>query len=105
MRIKFFPFFSLLLLSSILSLWAQPEEWVVDQDRGPYQNFRYEAEEGTWISLDISPDGRTLVFDLLGHLYEMPVSGGEARALTRGRSWNQFPRRKADTSTESPWCR
>ena len=36
------------------------------------------------------------MFDLLGHLYRMPIVGGEATALTQGRSWNQFPRFSPD---------
>ncbi len=48
------------------------------------------------MSLDVSPDGRHLAFDLLGHIYEMPIDGGEATALTTGRSWNMFPRYSPD---------
>ncbi|QQS42817.1 MAG: amidohydrolase family protein [Acidobacteriota bacterium] len=54
--------------------------------------LKYTATEGTWISVDISPDGESIVFDLLGHLYRVPYSGGEAKSLTKGRSWNMFPR-------------
>lgn len=54
------------------------------------------VDEGTWISLDVSPDGQKIVFDLMGHIYEMPIGGGEARAVTSGRSFNMFPRYSPD---------
>ena len=51
-----------------------------------------DTDEGTWISLDVSPDGRTIVFDLLGDLYTMPIAGGEATALTSGLMYDAQPR-------------
>ena len=48
------------------------------------------------MNVDVSPDGRSIAFDLLGHIYEMPLAGGEARALTRGNSWNMQPRYSPD---------
>ena len=54
--------------------------------------LKYTADEGTWMSVDVSPDGKKIAFDLLGHLYEMPVAGGQATRLTNGMSWNMFPR-------------
>lgn len=52
--------------------------------------------EGSWISLDVSPDGQTIVFDLLGDLYTMPFSGGQATALTQGMAFDGQPRFSPD---------
>jgi len=63
------------------------------------ENPRYlsfTATEGSWISLDVSPDGRTIVFDLLGDLYLMPIEGGEATRLTLGMGHNAMPRFSPD---------
>ncbi len=60
------------------------------------RTLSFTTDEGTWISLDVSPDGETIVFDLLGDLYLMPVSGGEATRLTRGMGYNAQPRFSPD---------
>src|SRR5512132_2975522 len=51
-----------------------------------------DTDEGTWISLDVSPDGRTIVFDLLGDLYTMPIAGGQATRITEGMAFDGQPR-------------
>jgi len=55
-----------------------------------------DTDEGTWISLDVSPDGETVVFDLLGDLYLLPFAGGEASQLTSGMAWDGQPRFSPD---------
>ncbi len=55
-----------------------------------------DVDEGTWISLDVSPDGKEIAFDLLGDLYTMPIAGGEAKALTSGIPWDMQPRYSPD---------
>src|SRR5688572_25568464 len=42
----------------------------------PERNVKFTTEEGTWMSLDVSPDGRTIVFDLVGDIYTVPIGGG-----------------------------
>lgn len=59
-------------------------------------HLSFEATEGTWISLDVSPDGQHITFDLLGHIYTMSIDGGTAQSLTEGSSWNMFPRYSPD---------
>ena len=56
----------------------------------------FETSEGTWMSLDVSPDGRTIVFELLGDLYTMPVAGGTATRLTSGPAFDSQPRYSPD---------
>jgi Tol biopolymer transport system component len=65
----------------------------------PLQPDRYATfttTKGTWISLDVSPDGQTIVFDLLGDLYTMPATGGKATRLTSGISHDMQPRFSPD---------
>src|SRR5690606_35264375 len=56
----------------------------------------FTATRGTWISLDVSPDGQTIVFDLLGDLYTMPITGGKAKRLTSGLAYDAQPRFSPD---------
>ena len=85
-----------LAIASASEARAQGKGFNVDSVRGPTRTLEFTATEGTWMSVDVAPDGRTLVFDLLGHLYEMPMTGGEATPLTRGRSFNHLPRYSPD---------
>ena len=57
-----------------------------------------DTDEGTWISVDVSPDGGTVVFDLLGDLYTVPLAGGDATALTEGMAYDAQPRYSPDGS-------
>ncbi|HEX2722846.1 MAG TPA: amidohydrolase family protein, partial [Gemmatimonadaceae bacterium] len=56
----------------------------------------YEVSQGTWMSLDISPDGKTIVFDLVGDIYTMPSSGGTATVILGGAAYEHQPRFSPD---------
>lgn len=56
----------------------------------------FTVTEGTWMSVDVSPDGGTIVFDLLGDLYTLPIAGGQARRITDGRAYDTQPRWSPD---------
>ena len=74
-------------------------DWDVTRARGPVREVSFTTDEGTWLSVDVSPDGSWMVFDLLGHIYRAPVDGvGEATALTQGAgvSMNYHPRISPD---------
>ena len=54
------------------------------------------TDEGTWMDLDVSPDGSKIAFDLLGDIYIMPISGGKATALRTGMPYEVQPRFSPD---------
>ena len=62
----------------------------------PDRTIEFTTEEGTWVSVDVSPDGKTILFDLLGDLYTLPIEGGEARALSTGLSFDSQPNYSPD---------
>ncbi len=64
----------------------------------PERKLQFSAREGSWMTLDVSPDGQTIVFDLLGDLYTMPFSGGKATPLTQGMAFDGQPRFSPDGS-------
>src|SRR5688572_2471012 len=58
--------------------------------------LEFETDEGTWISLDVTPDGQSIVFELLGDLYKLPIAGGDAAPITRGTPYDAQPRVSPD---------
>ena len=72
------------------------EKWDVNNPPGPRTEAPIDVTEGTWLSLDVSPDGKEIAFDLLGDLYTIPFAGGEAKALTHDIAWQMQPRYSPD---------
>lgn len=94
----------LLLLTLSLGLSAQDakekeeKKWDVTNpgDSFKYADYPLSTDEGTWMNVDVSPDGKTLIFDLLGDIYTMPMSGGKATPLRSGIAFEVQPRFSPD---------
>jgi len=86
---------SLLLIAVISPSWAQKK----DKKGLPLEASRVvtiSTNQGTWLSLDVHPDGSKIIFDLLGDLYELPFNGGKATRLTEGLAFDSQPKYSPD---------
>lgn len=73
--------------------------WDVEAPPGESREIDINTTRGTWMSLDVSPDGDTIVFDLLGDIYRLPIDGGMAEPIDSGLSWSMQPRFSPDGSS------
>jgi Tol biopolymer transport system component len=64
----------------------------------PARTLDFTTDEGSWLSLDVSPDGKTIVFELLGDLYTLPIDGGAATRVSEGMGFDSQPRYSPDGS-------
>jgi Tol biopolymer transport system component len=87
-----------LLFAALLSVPSLADETKKDAPLPlkPARNIEFSTSQGTWLSLDVSPDSKTILFELVGDLYTIPFSGGEARKLTSGMAFNSQPRYSPD---------
>jgi len=74
------------------------DEWDVAAPPLAIRQIPINVSSGTWMSLDVSPDGKTIAFDLLGDIYTMPITGGEATNIASGLPWEIQPRFSPDGS-------
>ena len=82
-----------LTLASAISLAAGGGVPAIGET-GPQDSARtleFTAREGSWMQPDVSPDGRTIIFDLLGDIYTLPIEGGRARPLLTGDAFESHP--------------
>ncbi len=91
---------SMLMATLFLSAQSDKDKWDVNDPPGDWewQDLNFTTDEGTWMNLDVSPDGKTIVFDLLGDIYQMPMVGGKATPLRTGIAWEVQPRFSPDGS-------
>ncbi|MFY8036531.1 MAG: amidohydrolase family protein [Cyclobacteriaceae bacterium] len=104
--------YSCLLLLSILALGAQSQEPKKEAKADSVKKEKpkkkrdlplevgrripIKTTEGTWMSLDVSPDGKTIAFDFLGDIFTMPITGGKPTQFTSGMSFDSHPKFSPD---------
>lgn len=70
--------------------------WKVDEPHGPSKTVSFQTDEATWLAVDVHPDGRQIVFSILGDLYLLPIEGGTAKRITSGPGYDVQPRFSPD---------
>lgn len=103
---SFLFFLALVLTTSVFAspFYQEDEKDTTEKGQTTFKDLPLKAErtiefntkEGTWVSVDISPDGNTIVFDMLGDIYTMPASGGKATRITDGMAYDVHPRYSPD---------
>lgn len=89
-----YSYFSILLV--LTGLTASAQKWNIENTPGPSKKVSITTDEGTWMNVDVSPDGKIVTFDLLGDIYSLPVTGGKATLLAGGKAWEVQPRFSPD---------
>ncbi|MEC8831214.1 MAG: hypothetical protein VX772_02555, partial [Bacteroidota bacterium] len=95
---------ALAMFLSVFSLFAQSKEKESDTTKKatkelplePERTVSFTAKEGTWLSLDVHPNGETIIFDMMGDLYTIPIQGGKASKITEGMAYDVHPRYSPD---------
>jgi imidazolonepropionase-like amidohydrolase/Tol biopolymer transport system component len=97
MRLRYLvPLAILFLVTSAQAADKDKKKWDVQAEHGPSRTIEFDTDEGTWMNVDVSPDGKEIVFDLLGDIYIMPITGGDARLLRGGAAFEVQPRFSPD---------
>ena len=73
-----------------------PAKWNVMDKRAASKDVDYEVTQGTWMSLDVSVDGKSIAFDLVGDIYTLPITGGTATLILGGPAYEMQPRFSPD---------
>ena len=85
---------ALALSTNVINAQEKDKEskWQVSSPQGQFQQIDINVTEGTWLNIDVSPNGQEIVFDLLGDIYKMSIDGGEVTTLAKGIAWHMQPK-------------
>jgi len=99
---KILVFVTAFLITGSFTIYAQDSIAIQDTVKTkelplkPERTISFRTNEGTWVSLDISPDGNQIVFDMMGDIYSIPIGGGKAKKLTTGMAYEVHPKFSPD---------
>src|ERR1700730_7978534 len=62
----------------------------------PNRKVEFTTDEGTWTTLHVAPDGKTIAFELLGDIYTLPIAGGDAKLISGGMGFDSQPKFSPD---------
>ncbi len=77
-------------------LVSNADNWNVSAPPGKWRQVSIQTDETTWSFVDVSADGKQIIFDMLGDIYSVAIEGGAATPLTDGIAWNFQPRFSPD---------
>ena len=75
---------------------GEKPKWDVAAPPLPTRTVNINVDEGTWMDVDVSPDGRTIAFDMLGDIYTMPITGGTPTRIAEGLPYEMQPQFSPD---------
>jgi imidazolonepropionase-like amidohydrolase/Tol biopolymer transport system component len=76
---------------------SKPAKWDISNPPGfDVKQVPIQTDEGSWMDVDVAPDGRSVTFSLLGDIYTMPISGGTPTRIAEGLAWEVQPRFSPD---------
>jgi imidazolonepropionase-like amidohydrolase/Tol biopolymer transport system component len=81
-----------IISSTLISKAQDNKKWDIEKPSGTSKTINFTTDEGTYMNVDVSADGKFIVFDLLGDIYKMPINGGKASLLAGGLAFEVQPR-------------
>jgi imidazolonepropionase-like amidohydrolase/Tol biopolymer transport system component len=89
--------FALLLAGTAVLAQTKPAKWDINTPPGAIvRQVAIDTDEGSWMDVDVAPDGQTLAFTLLGDIYTMPIVGGTPTRIAEGLAYEIQPRFSPD---------
>ncbi len=85
-----------LVLCGCSSRYSMSSGTPVTAARVPTREIIFDTDEVTWSVLDVSLDGQSVLFDVLGDIYTVAITGGDAKSVTNGRAWDMHPQFSPD---------